>query len=98
MQGDPHGAADDGARIGSGTDAGAHGVMMGTRFSAASESLTREQAKARLVAARAVDTVKTRVVDIVRGYASWPEPYTGRVLRNDFCALARQRKRACSRA
>jgi len=64
---------------------GAQGVMMGTRFSAATESLTHEQAKARIVAARAADTVQTRVVDIVRGYASWPEPYTGRVLRNDFC-------------
>jgi nitronate monooxygenase len=64
---------------------GAQGVMMGTRFSAATESLTHEQAKARIVAARAGDTVQTRVVDIVRGYASWPEPYTGRVLRNDFC-------------
>ena len=59
--------------------------MMGTRFSATTESLTHEQAKARLVAARAGDTVKTRVVDIVRGYASWPEEYAGRVLRNDFC-------------
>jgi nitronate monooxygenase len=65
---------------------GAQGVMMGTRFSAASESLTHEQAKARIVAARAADTAQTRVFDIVRGYASWPEPYTGRVLRNDFFA------------
>ena len=60
--------------------------MMGTRFSAATESLTHEHAKARIVAARAADTAKTRVVDIVRGYASWPDPYTARVLRNDFFA------------
>jgi nitronate monooxygenase len=65
---------------------GAQGVMMGTRFSAAAESLTHEHAKARIVAARAADTAKTRVVDIVRGYASWPEPYTARILRNDFFA------------
>jgi nitronate monooxygenase len=65
---------------------GAQGVMMGTRFSAATESLAHEEAKARIVAARAADTAKTRVIDIVRGYSSWPEPYTGRVLRNDFFA------------
>jgi nitronate monooxygenase len=65
---------------------GAQGVMMGTRFSAAAESLTHEHAKARIVAARAADTAKTRVIDIVRGYASWPEPYTARILRNDFFA------------
>jgi nitronate monooxygenase len=65
---------------------GAQGVMMGTRFSAATESLTHEQAKTRIVAARAADTAKTRVVDIVRGYSAWPEPYTGRVVRNDFFA------------
>jgi nitronate monooxygenase len=63
----------------------AQGVMMGTRFSAATESLTHERAKARIVAARAADTTETRVVDIVRGYPSWPEPYTARVVRNEFC-------------
>lgn len=63
---------------------GAQGVMMGTRFSAASESLTHERARDRLVAARAADTVRTRTFDIVRGYAAWPEPYAGRALRNDF--------------
>jgi len=65
---------------------GAQGVMMGTRFSAANESLTHERARARLVAARAADTVQTRVFDIVRGYAAWPEPYAGRALHNDFFA------------
>ena len=43
---------------------------MGTRFSAATKSLTRERARSRLVAARAADTVQTRVFDIVCGYAS----------------------------
>lgn len=65
---------------------GAHGVMMGTRFSAASESLTHDRAKARLVAARAADTAETHVFDIIRGYAAFPEQYTARVLRNDFVA------------
>jgi nitronate monooxygenase len=65
---------------------GAQGVMMGTRFSAASESLTHERAKARIVAARAADTTQTHVFDIIRGYAAFPEQYTARVVRNDFVA------------
>ena len=63
---------------------GAQGVMMGSRFSAASESLTQEQAKARIVAAHAADTAQTRIFDIIRGYEAWPEPYTARAVRNDF--------------
>jgi nitronate monooxygenase len=62
---------------------GAQGAMIGTRFYAAVESLGHERARARIVAAHAGDTGRTRVFDIVRGYA-WPEPYTGRALRNRF--------------
>jgi nitronate monooxygenase len=65
---------------------GAQGAMIGTRFSAASESLTHEQAKARIVAAHAADTDRTRVFDIIRGYGAWPAPYTARAVRNDFFA------------
>lgn len=65
---------------------GAHGVMVGSRFSAASESLTHEQAKARIVEAHAADTAQTRVFDIVRGYGAWPAPYRARAVRNDFFA------------
>src|SRR5436190_5714417 len=59
----------DGRGLAAALAVGAHGVMMGTRFSASNESLTHERAKARLVAAHAADTAKTRVVEIVRGYA-----------------------------
>jgi len=64
---------------------GAQGAMLGTRFSAASESLTHERARERIVAARAADTARSRVVDIVRDYA-WPAPYAGsaRGIRNRF--------------
>ena len=65
---------------------GAQGAMLGTRFSAASEALTHERAKARMVAARAADTVQTRVFDIIRGYGAWPAPFAARALRNDFFA------------
>jgi nitronate monooxygenase len=60
----------DGSGLATALMPGAQGVMMGTRFSAATESLTHERARSRLVAARAADTVQTRVFDIVCGYAS----------------------------
>jgi nitronate monooxygenase len=62
---------------------GAHGALIGTRFFASTEALGREQAKQRIVAARGHETARTRVFDIVRGYA-WPPAYTGRALRNQF--------------
>jgi nitronate monooxygenase len=62
---------------------GAHGALMGTRFYAADESLGHPNAKDRIVRARGGDTDRTRVFDIVRGLR-WPEPYTGRALRNRF--------------
>jgi nitronate monooxygenase len=62
---------------------GAQGVLMGTRFYAATESLGHQQAKECIVAANGSDTRRTRVFDVVRGY-EWPVPYTGRALRNPF--------------
>ena len=76
----------DGRGVAAALMLGADGVMIGTRFSAASESLTHERAKARIVAAGGADTVQTRVFDIVRGYGAWPAPYTARAVRNDFFA------------
>lgn len=62
---------------------GARGVLMGTRFYAATEASGHQRAKERIVAARGGDTQRTRVFDIVRGH-EWPEPYTGRALHNTF--------------
>ena len=62
---------------------GAQGVLMGTRFYAATEALGHQRAKERIVAARAGETRRTRVFDVVREY-QWPERYTGRALRNAF--------------
>ena len=62
---------------------GTDGVLIGTRFLASNESLSSPQAKARVVAARGDDTIRTRVFDIARRY-DWPTPYTGRALRNEF--------------
>ena len=62
---------------------GAQGVLMGTRFYATEEALGHQRAKESIVAARGSDTRRTRVFDIVREHA-WPEPYTGRAVRNPF--------------
>ena len=62
---------------------GAQGVLVGTRFYAATESLGHQRAKERIVEAGGGDTRRTRVFDVVRGH-DWPEPYTGRALGNRF--------------
>jgi nitronate monooxygenase len=62
---------------------GAQGVLVGTRFYASREALGLEEAKQRIAAASGSDTARTRVFDIVRGYA-WPEQNLGRALRNSF--------------
>ena len=62
---------------------GASGVLMGTRFHVAAESLASASIKARIVAGSGDDTLRTRVFDIGRKMP-WPEEFTGRVLANRF--------------
>ena len=62
---------------------GAQGALIGTRFYASPEALGHDGAKQRIVAAHGNETARTRVFDIVRGYA-WPPLHTGRALRNRF--------------
>ena len=62
---------------------GAQGVLMGTRFYAATESLGHRRAKECIVAAEGGQTQRTRVFDAVRRY-EWPDGYTGRALCNPF--------------
>jgi nitronate monooxygenase len=62
---------------------GAEGVLMGTRFYAADESLAHPAAKARVVAGSGDDTFRTTVFDRARG-VDWPTHYTGRALANAF--------------
>jgi nitronate monooxygenase len=62
---------------------GADGVLVGTRFIAAEESLSAPAAKQRVVRASGDATVRTTVFDIVRGYDGWGA-FTGRALRNKF--------------
>lgn len=76
---------------------GAQGALIGTRFYAATESLASAEAKARIVAAEARQTERTRAFDVVRGY-DWPSPYTGRALRNAFTARWQGREEALAAA
>ena len=62
---------------------GADGVVVGTRFWACEESLVPSPLQRAALAAGGDDTVRQRLLDIVRERV-WPARYTGRVLRNDF--------------
>jgi len=72
---------------------GAHGVLVGTRFYAANESLAAPAAKQRVVEASGDATVRTTVFDVVRGYDGW-QGITGRALRNRFIAAWHGRETA----
>jgi nitronate monooxygenase len=74
---------------------GAAGVLLGTRFYAAVESLAHPVAKERVAAASGDDTVKTSVFDTARGLA-WPEPYRIRGLENAFTERWHGREAALS--
>jgi nitronate monooxygenase len=65
---------------------GAQGVVMGTRFVAASESEpSAHQHRERILAATADDTVWTDVFDIIDGIPwPWPEWIHGRTIRTPF--------------
>jgi nitronate monooxygenase len=72
---------------------GAAGVLMGTRFHAAEESLLPRAAKMRIVGSSGDDTLRTKVFDIAAG-GEWPDEYTGRVIANRFSAKWRGREAA----
>jgi nitronate monooxygenase len=60
---------------------GADGVLMGTRFYASQEAQGHPEAKQRIIKASGDDTLRSIVFDISRRNI-WPQPYTGRVIRN----------------
>jgi nitronate monooxygenase len=60
---------------------GATGVLMGTRFYAATEAAGADAAKERIRRASGDDSVRSIVFDISRKNV-WPAPFTGRCLRN----------------
>jgi nitronate monooxygenase len=62
---------------------GADGVLIGSRLVASREALAHPNVHEAVVAADGDATVRTTVVDIVRGY-EWPQPFTGRALKTKF--------------
>ena len=77
------GGIGDGRGLAASLMLGADGIMMGTRFWAATEASGPDGAKARLVEASGDETVRTKVFDLARG-VDWPWHFTGRVLHNAF--------------
>ena len=63
--------------------AGAEGAWLGTAFLASPESEATEEARRRVVAAHADETVLTSVFDRAQRLA-WPARFPGRALRNSF--------------
>lgn len=72
---------------------GAAGVLMGTRFQAAEESLVAPEAKRRILAGSGDDTLRSKIFDIAMG-DRWPQEYSGRALTNRFTETWRGREAA----
>jgi nitronate monooxygenase len=62
---------------------GADGVLIGSRFWASAEALVHPALQARGVAATGDETIRTTVLDILRGFA-WPAGFTARVVNTRF--------------
>jgi nitronate monooxygenase len=86
------GGIGDGRGLAAALSLGASGILVGTRFYAAEESLGHPDAKARIAAASGDDTVRTTVFDLVRAI-DWPAPFTGRALQNTFTRTWHGRER-----
>ena len=69
---------------------GAEAVLIGTRFFAAQEAQGHPNQKALLEQTGGDHTLRTVVFDTARGIV-WPEPYTGRAIRNAFADTWRDR-------
>jgi nitronate monooxygenase len=73
----------DGRGLAAALALGADGVLMGSRFWAATEALTHPNHHAVAIGASGDDTVRQTATDIARGY-DWPQEFTGRVINNRF--------------
>ena len=62
---------------------GAEAALIGTRFWATPEALGHRNQKALIERSAGDDTLRTKVFDTARGLV-WPEPWTGRAIRNAF--------------
>lgn len=77
------GGITDGRGLAAALMLGADAAVIGTRFWASHEALVHPRILDRALAATGDDTIRTKVVDVIRGF-DWPARYNGRVLRNSF--------------
>ncbi|MEW2915135.1 nitronate monooxygenase [Leisingera sp. JC11] len=77
------GGVTDGRGLAAALMLGADGAVIGTRFWASHEALVHPRILERALLATGDDTIRTQVVDVVRGF-DWPGRYNSRVLRNPF--------------
>lgn len=73
----------DGRGLAAALALGAAGVSMGTRFLASAEALSSMAEGRGLVEHRTGDTLRTPLIDLVRGPA-WPDGFDARAVRNEF--------------
>lgn len=73
----------DGRGLAASVMLGADGVVVGTRYWASGEALVHPRILADSLHASGDDTIRTRVLDIVRGY-DWPQRYSVRARKNEF--------------
>lgn len=76
------GGISDGRGLAAALMLGAAGITMGTRFLASTDALSNPAEAAALVAARADDTRRTPVFDLVPGRPAWPAGHDARAVRN----------------
>ena len=77
------GGVSDGRGLAAALMLGAEAVLIGTRFFATREALGHPNQKALIERTGGDRTLRTKAFDTARGIA-WPEPYTGRAIRNAF--------------
>ena len=73
----------DGRGLAAALALGADGVLMGSRFWAATEALTHPLHQAAALASNGDGTIRQTATDIARGY-DWPAEFSARVLDNRF--------------
>jgi nitronate monooxygenase len=77
------GGVADGRGLAAALMLGAEGVLLGSRFLFSEEVLLSPRLQQTMLKADGDATIKTRALDVVRGY-DWPREITGRALRNAF--------------
>ena len=77
------GGISDGRGLAAALMLGAEAALIGTRFFATREALGHPNQKALIERTGGDHTLRTKAFDTARG-VTWPEPYTGRAIRNAF--------------